>query len=79
MTAPRRLVPIVFVILAIITVGMSIVRTNAEQAATMTEAAQAFLETLTPAQRDATLFSFNGEDRLDWHFIPANGKGSLSK
>ena len=75
MTASRRLVPIVFVILALVTVGMSIVRTNAEQAATMTEAAQSFLETLTPAQRDAAMFSFNGEDRLDWHFIPRERKG----
>ena len=46
MTASRRLVPIIFVILALVTVGMSIVRTNAEQAASMTEAAQSFLETL---------------------------------
>ena len=75
MTVSARLVPIVFVILAIITAGTGVVRSNADQAASMTEAAQAFLETLTPGQRSAAMFSFNGEERFDWHFIPRERKG----
>ena len=69
------LVPVVFVVLALVTAGAATVRENAEQAASMTEAAQAFLEALTPEQRAAASFPFNGEDRFDWHFIPRERKG----
>lgn len=72
---PARLIPIVFVILAVVTAGAAIVRSNADQAAAMAEAAQAFLETLTPEQRTAIMFPMNGDDRFDWHFIPKERKG----
>ena len=75
MTVSARLVPIIFVFLAIITAGTSVVRSNADQAATMTEAAQAFLETLTPEQHAAAMFPFTSDDRFDWHFIPRERKG----
>lgn len=75
MPVSARLVPIVFVLLAIITAGTAVVRSNADQAASMTEAAQAFLETLTPEQHSAAMFPFNGDDRFDWHFIPRERKG----
>jgi hypothetical protein len=75
MTVPARVVPIVFVVLAIITAGTAVVRSNADQAASMTQAAQAFLQTLTPAQKTAVMFPFNGDDRFDWHFIPRERKG----
>ena len=69
------LVPVVFVVLALVTAGAATVRENAEQAASITEAAQAFLEALTPDQRAAASFPFIGEDRFDWHFIPRERKG----
>ena len=79
MTLKARLVPIVFVVLAIVTAGAATIRENAEQTASMVDAAQALLETLTPEQRTATMFPFNGEDRLDWHFIPRERKGVALK
>ena len=72
---PARLIPIVFVVLALVTAGAATMRENAEQAASMTEAAQAFLDALTPEQRAATTFPFDGEDRFDWHYIPRERKG----
>ena len=41
----------------------------------MTEAAQGFLETLTPAQRDQASFRYGDKERLNWHFIPRQRKG----
>ena len=75
MKVSARLVPIVFVALAIVTAGAATMADNAEQTASMAEAATAFLETLTPDQRTAAMFPFDGEDRFDWHFIPRERKG----
>ena len=79
MTVTARLVPIVFVVLALVTAGAATMRENAEQAASMTEAAQAFLDALTPEQHAAATFPFDGEDRFDWHFIPRERKGVALK
>ena len=75
MKVSARLVPIVFVALAIVTAGAATMADNAEQTASMAKAATAFLETLTPDQRTAAMFPFDGEDRFDWHFIPRERKG----
>lgn len=75
MKVPARLVPVVFAALAIVTAGAASMADNAEQTAGMAEAANAFLETLTPEQRTAAMFAFDGEDRFDWHFIPRERKG----
>ena len=59
-----RFVPIVFVVLALVTAGMSAVRENARwQAGRMAEAAQAFLDTLTADQVKAASFPFDSDDR----------------
>ncbi len=79
MKLTARLVPIVFVVLALVTAGAATMRENAEQAASMTEAAHAFLGTLTPEQKAAVTFPFDGEDRFDWHFIPRERKGVALK
>jgi hypothetical protein len=43
---------------------------------TMSEAARAFLSSLTPELRQRALLPFDGEERLNWHFIPLeNRKG----
>jgi hypothetical protein len=44
--------------------------------ATMTDAARAYLASLTPEQRARTIIPFASEERLNWHFIPLeNRKG----
>ena len=75
MKVPARLVPVVFAALAIVTASAASMADNAEQTAGMAEAANAFLDTLTPEQRTAAMFAFDGEDRFDWHFIPRERKG----
>lgn len=46
----------------------------------MTEAAQMFLASLDPAQRDLATYDYDAEERLGWHFIPkAERKGMQVK
>lgn len=75
MIKAERLVPIAFVVLTIITAGAATMRQNSDQVTSMTDAAQTFLGSLTPAQRAAVSFPFNGDDRFNWHFIPRPRKG----
>ena len=75
MKVSARLVPLAFVVLAIVTAGAATLQDKAGQAASMAEAAQAFLDTLTPEQRAAVTFPFHGDDRFDWHYIPRERKG----
>ena len=74
MTKRAYLVPVVFGVAALITVGLG-ARQERLHAQAMLDAATAFLETLTPEQRATATFPFDGEDRLDWHFIPRERKG----
>ncbi|GAB4049134.1 DUF3500 domain-containing protein [Spirosoma litoris] len=41
----------------------------------MTDAANVFLGTLTPEQREKTTFAFDNEERFNWHFVPRERKG----
>jgi hypothetical protein len=41
----------------------------------MVRAADRFLESLTPAQREVALFPFDDAERLNWHFIPRERRG----
>jgi len=41
----------------------------------MTAAAQEFLETLTPKQRSQATFTYDSDERLNWHYIPRERKG----
>jgi hypothetical protein len=41
----------------------------------MAGAAKAFLVTLEPEQKAKAVFPFNGEERLNWHYIPRERKG----
>ena len=45
----------------------------------MSAAASKFLETLSARQKARTQFLFNEEERYNWHYIPKNRKGILSK
>ncbi|MGH9657323.1 MAG: DUF3500 domain-containing protein [Bryobacteraceae bacterium] len=42
---------------------------------TMAQAANHFLESLTPEQRAKAVFKFDEDERLNWHFIPRVRKG----
>ena len=75
MKASARFIPIIVFAFGIATLGAVTMQDNAGQTAAMAKAAEAFLETLTPEQKTAVMFPFNGEDRLDWHFIPRERKG----
>jgi hypothetical protein len=41
----------------------------------MSNAANAFLSSLTAEQKAVAVFDFNNEERLNWHFIPRERKG----
>ena len=69
------IVPVVFLVAALLTAAGITATQQSRQAGEMAEAAQVFLDTLTPDQRQAATFPFNGEDRFDWHFIPRERKG----
>jgi hypothetical protein len=43
----------------------------------MAEAANAFLASLTPWQRDAAVFPFAGDERYAWHYTPVERNGLL--
>ena len=43
--------------------------------AVMAEAANRFLASLTPEQRAKATFSFEGDERQNWHFVPLERKG----
>ena len=75
MKVSARLVPLAFVVLAIVTAGAATLQDKAGRTASMAEAAQAFLDSLTPEQRSAATFAFNSDDRFDWHYIPRERKG----
>src|SRR5271170_6670903 len=49
--------------------------TRIHSASVMTNAAQAFLGSLTPEQRAQATFQFQNDERLNWHYIPKERKG----
>ena len=49
--------------------------TRIHSASVMTDAAKAFLASLTPQQRAQATFQFQDEERFDWHYIPKPRKG----
>ena len=49
--------------------------TRMQSASVMTDAAKAFLASLTPAQRAQATFQFQSDERFDWHYIPKERKG----
>lgn len=68
-----RLVPLVFVLAALLTASIAALQQGAP-ASVILGKAQAFLETLTPEQRRAAVLSFSAEDRVDWHYTPRPGQ-----
>ena len=41
----------------------------------MTETAKAYLASLSPELKERTMFAFNADERMNWHFIPIERKG----
>ena len=67
-------------VLRIFAIGVGVVLltsayTRIHSAAVMTDAAKAFLASLTPQQRTQATFQFQDDERLDWHYIPKPRKG----
>ena len=50
-----------------------------ETAMQMFQAAETFLNSLSPEQRQTTRFSFKDDERLDWHYIPRRRSGLALK
>jgi hypothetical protein len=66
--------------LRILAIGVGVVLltsayTRMHSASVMTDAAKAFLASLTPQQRAQATFQFTDQERLDWHYIPKERKG----
>ena len=65
--------------LTLLFAGVALLRAGIEKpepsGTAMTNAAQAFLETLNPEQRKQASFGYNDAERLNWHFIPRVRKG----
>ena len=49
--------------------------TRMHSASVMTDAAKAFLSSLTPAERTQATFQFQDQERFNWHYIPRVRKG----
>jgi hypothetical protein len=49
--------------------------TRMHSASMMTDAARAFLASLTPQERAQATFQFQSEERFNWHYIPKERKG----
>ncbi len=41
----------------------------------MTETAKAYLAALSPELKERTMFAFNSDERMNWHFVPIARKG----
>lgn len=66
--------------LRLLAIAMSIVLLTSayyriHSAAIMSEAANAFLNSLTPEERSRATFQFADDERMNWHFIPKPRKG----
>ena len=73
----KRKILILITILAVslvITVGVAEL-SNLRTAVSMVNATNAFLDSLSPEQRSKCTFTFEDEQRFDWHVIPRPRKG----
>lgn len=73
--AARKLVLVTTVLIAMVTL---LAAQNAQPPKTglaMSAAAQAFLSSISPAQKGEATFTFDDPERLNWHFIPRPRKG----
>jgi hypothetical protein len=48
---------------------------RADESTVMVQAAQHFLDSLSPEQKERAQYKFEDEERFDWHFIPKTRKG----
>lgn len=64
----------VLAVFLVVTVGVAEL-SNRRTAVSMVNAANAFLDSLTLEQRSKCTFTFEDEQRFDWHFIPRARKG----
>jgi hypothetical protein len=46
-----------------------------QSSSVMTDAARAYLASLTPEERTRGTFAYNADERMNWHFVPIERKG----
>ena len=61
--------------IGIVVVLLTSAYSRMHSASVMTDAAKAFLTSLTPEQRAQASFQFPDDERFNWHFIPKERKG----
>jgi hypothetical protein len=61
--------------IGVVVVLLSSAYTRMHSASVMTDAAKAFLASLTPQERVQATFAFQSDERLNWHYIPKERKG----
>src|SRR5688500_13824051 len=54
-------------------------RTSNEGPAAMAKAANAFVASLAPEQREKAVFAFDAPSRVQWHFVPKDRPGLMIK
>jgi hypothetical protein len=70
---------ILSLVLMAVLVGLAYVGQATESTGTkMADAAEKFLDSLTPEQRDKAAFAFADKERTNWHFIPLQDAGKKS-
>lgn len=76
MRRPAFLALTLFLVLSTSAVGWTLFK-PATTGTAMTTAAGAFLESLTPDQRQVALLDYDSPKRVDWHFIPKDDRKGL--
>ena len=67
----KQRAPLLALALIVVTCGAGFAYYQLESSGkTMTAAAQSYLASLTPEQRDKSLLPYDSEQRVGWHFIP---------
>ena len=67
--SPRLVLSVVCVLAA----GAGAIIAAERSSGAMADAATAFVDSLTPEQRQQAVFPFESDERMRWHFIPTEG------
>lgn len=71
----RKFLPAAVVLCSCVALLLARSREEKNSGTAMTKAAETFLDSLTPAQREQATFGYDDPERLNWHFIPRERKG----
>ena len=71
----KKMIALRFLGIGVAIVLLSSAYTRIHSASVMSDAAKAFLASLSPEQRATATFQFQDEERMNWHYIPRVRKG----